>query len=542
MTSTKERMKPALSRFFLDDAGVERGQDLYVDCTNAAGPWDGTETNPYASIGSALQAASYGDCVWVLPCTYYESLQVPAGVMLISALPRQAVIESGAQYDQAVVAGGNSLVGDFGIRHSSEVGVLCMENDAVIFGNDIEGASGTIGIVVTDAEVVITENDIHDHMHGVLLSDGASARVFNNKVYDISEVAFFCDDSSPNIIHNTVNNVDVGIKVSGGSSPNINSNILAECQSYGLVRLNTQKYLFRYNNLWGNDFNFYNYPNMVGRECNTEEEPAFISAGDFRLRIGSRCIGAGDPGLFSPTRRNGLSRLFLLDDAAVPRGGGGSNQGWYQGSGASGSPTPSPAQGPSPTPYWGDEFHASAPGAGDDDDNHPRLACGATQQWLVWHGWKSGAFRILYNTHSGTGAWVQDEYYMPTTGLTQSMEPDIALDDGGDPWIVWSATTQTGRSIVCSKWSSGSFSSTPEVVSLSETTDYDGAPAIAINDTCGEAWVVWSGYNSQSASFDIYYSTNSGSGWSNRALVATCSDDDMQPAIALDSSGDPVCV
>ncbi|MBN2055097.1 hypothetical protein JW905_09250, partial [bacterium] len=130
---------PPLTGFFLDDAGVERSRYYYVDCTNEEGPWDGSGEFPFQTIGDALQYAVYGDFVWVLPCTYAETIQIPAGVAVMAAEPRQAVLEAGTGHATTVIAEGESLLAWFTINHVSAVGIQCDEDDAIIFDNDIAG-------------------------------------------------------------------------------------------------------------------------------------------------------------------------------------------------------------------------------------------------------------------------------------------------------------------------------------------------------------------------------------------------------------------
>lgn len=108
--------------------------------------------------------------------------------------------------------------------------------------------------------------------------------------------------------------------------------------------------------------------------------------------------------------------------------------------------------------------------------------------------------------------------------------PDVALDPGDDPWIVW--TVDHGlKEIVCSMWVDSSWSG-PEVVNADSGNI--GAPQMGFVD--GSPLVAWVGNGDVGTGTDVEYSRRLGGEWLPAGLVNRpdgADDFDASPAIAV---------
>ncbi len=147
-------------------------------------------TDGYATIAQALAQAQAGQTVEVAPGTYHEALQLPAGVELVSRVPRGAVLlpppGSGAPAVSAQGVAGARLAG-FRIAGDAQsplqVGVRLADSEVEVEGVEITGAL-TAGIDVSGADrSTVRASYLHDNPGGgVLIAESAAPRLQNNLI------------------------------------------------------------------------------------------------------------------------------------------------------------------------------------------------------------------------------------------------------------------------------------------------------------------------------------------------------------------------
>ncbi|MFC1734913.1 hypothetical protein ACFL1X_02275 [Candidatus Hydrogenedentota bacterium] len=189
---------------------------------------------------------------------------------------------------------------------------------------------------------------------------------------------------------------------------------------------------------------------------------------------------------------------------------------------------------------------SAAPSLAIDSDN---------TLYAVWHSAEdsSGAgvdFDVVYSENSGTG-WSEMELINPD-GYSDSAndeDPIIAVDADGNLHVVWVSDGGHdgggGNDDIYYSTSSGSGWSAPDLVNSfgGAVSGEDANPHLAITGSGGslELHVVWQSradFNGAgSLDYDVFYSTNSGSGWSTAVLVNSFGNDDTGadsvPRVAL---------
>jgi hypothetical protein len=123
-------------------------------------------------------------------------------------------------------------------------------------------------------------------------------------------------------------------------------------------------------------------------------------------------------------------------------------------------------------------------------------------------------------------------------------ELDLAPDSKGGVWALWGwAYNDDVFSILVSYWNGEYWSQVDTIAdagSLFEASSPMGKIAV---DEYGNAWAVWrQALEVNDKRGDIYYSVNSGSGWSEPAPVDTHPATDQYPDIAVDGAGRVWCV
>jgi hypothetical protein len=160
-----------------------------------------------------------------------------------------------------------------------------------------------------------------------------------------------------------------------------------------------------------------------------------------------------------------------------------------------------------------------------DADGHPHA---------VWQGNDGGSVqRIYYSENTGSG-WTTPENISPGT-MTNNSEPQIALDAGGNPHVVWYGYDGSTLRIYYSENTGGTWT-TPQDLTPS-ATDNNQNPQIAL-DSGGNPHVVWHGQDGISKWW-VYYSENTGGTWTTPLNISPGTTDNSSSQIALDSGGNP---
>ncbi len=150
---------------------------------------------------------------------------------------------------------------------------------------------------------------------------------------------------------------------------------------------------------------------------------------------------------------------------------------------------------------------------------------------VVWEGWDGSLEMRIYYSENAGGGWSAP--LIISTGSTDKYLPQIALDAGGHPYVVWYGSDGVTSQVYYSE-KTGSSWSAPLIISTT-TTDNTG-PQIAL-DPDGNPHVVWEGKDG--VSYRIHYSAKSGSSWSTPLKISTGVTEDSNAQIALDGGGNP---
>jgi len=137
---------------------------IYVDDSNASGPWNGTTDFPYENITSALNQAAQGDTIQVRSGTYYEHIEINKTITLLGQNQTDTIIDgSGQGYIPIIlVTASNTVIANFTIK-----------NTAI----DID----TYGILISKTQnVTMTKNTIKETYRGIVISNSSECKIFNN--------------------------------------------------------------------------------------------------------------------------------------------------------------------------------------------------------------------------------------------------------------------------------------------------------------------------------------------------------------------------
>jgi hypothetical protein len=251
-----------LAIFLIPSPVLTWADDVYVDCRNTAGPWDGSIDHPYRTIQNAIDAATTydGDTLRVADCIYEEGIVVNKFLKILGSGPDVTTL------DITGVAG-------------EDIAVEIQENMiATICGFRIISPKEAI-VVRRYAKLVICNNIITGG-NGVYTSDntcGVNVDIYNNTIDSCTGTGVRLDGCS-----------------GGTISAKIYNNIITKNAGNGIHKLDWVSLANSYNNVWANGTNYRGC--SAGTGC-ISENPLYIDAptGNYRLQPTSPCIDAGWP-------------------------------------------------------------------------------------------------------------------------------------------------------------------------------------------------------------------------------------------------------
>jgi predicted outer membrane repeat protein len=183
------------------------------------------------------------------------------------------------------------------------------------------------------------------------------------------------------------------------------------------------------------------------------------------------------------------------------------------------------------------------------EDWNPQIIEDSNTLYAVWASMSGSGtdYDIFCATNSGSG-WSFPEL-VNTNGTTDSgndFNPQIIKDSSGKLHAVWHSVGGTGPNgsdyDVFYASNNGSGWSYPTLLNTNGNSDMavDAYPQI-IKDSSGKLYAVWHSNAGGDGDYDIFYATNSGSGWSAPSLLningTTDEGVDAYPQIIEDSSG-----
>lgn len=133
--------------------------------------------------------------------------------------------------------------------------------------------------------------------------------------------------------------------------------------------------------------------------------------------------------------------------------------------------------------------------------------------WSVWAGSDGNDMEIYYSVEK-TGQWSSPEKIHSDNVLRDS-SPAIAVDEKGNPLVVWIREEGRDRNLYASKWNGASWTLEEKVGGYSKDIRFS-EPAVAIGEN-QEIWVVASGV--KEAHDEVYYTRRSSTGWSEWEIL-----------------------
>ena len=234
-----------VGNLFLIENCPAAGTTIYVDDSNTAGPWNGTQDYPYKTIHEGITAASAGDTVSVLSGTYNENVIITKDLTL-----------TGENKDTTFIDGGGNghVVNAHGTSDS--------EIHAYISRLTIRNAGGSGFDCVTFSYVTtseIADNKILNSQEGegISLDHCDAITVRNNLITNNDAAGISLTVSNQNIIENNIiQNNQKGIHLASFSMNNqMTSNTIRDNSVYGVYVFQSSSNLFTQNDLSGNSQN-----------------------------------------------------------------------------------------------------------------------------------------------------------------------------------------------------------------------------------------------------------------------------------------------
>ncbi len=233
-----------VGNLFLIENCPATGTIIYVDDSNTAGPWNGTQDYPYETIHEGITAAIAGDTVSVLSGTYNENLVITKDLTLVGENKDTTFIDGG---------GNGHVVNAHGTSDSEihvHISKLTLRN---------AGGSGFDGITfsyVTTSE--IADNKMSNNKgEGISLDHCNAITVRNNLITNNDAAGISLTASDQNIIENNIiQHNQKGIQLSYFSNySKITDNTILDNDIYGV-------YVFQsYSNNFSRNNFVTNYPN-----------------------------------------------------------------------------------------------------------------------------------------------------------------------------------------------------------------------------------------------------------------------------------------
>jgi parallel beta-helix repeat protein len=233
-----------VGNLFLIENCPAAGITIYVDDSNTAGPWNGTQDYPYKTIHEGITAASAGDTVSVLSGTYNENVVITKDLTLI-----------GENKDITFIDGGGN--GHVVNAHGTSDNEIYVYISRLTIRN--AGGSGFDGVTfsyVTTSE--IADNKILNNKgEGISLDHCDAITVRNNLITNNDAAGISLTVSDQNIIsNNIIQNNQKGVHLASFSMNNqMISNTIRDNSVYGVYVFQSSSNVFTRNDLTGNSQN-----------------------------------------------------------------------------------------------------------------------------------------------------------------------------------------------------------------------------------------------------------------------------------------------
>jgi len=174
---------------------------IYVDGSNIAGPWDGTQEHPYQHIQDAIAAASNGDTVYVYCGNYNENLVINK-ILTFTGENKDSTTINGATTGNVVkINADNVNISGFTIQNPVGNQMKCImmneTQNCKIANNIIKNSYDGIYLIGSSGNNIST-NIIEDNDNYGILSYFSSNNIFYNNVINFNEYGISVETNSNN--------------------------------------------------------------------------------------------------------------------------------------------------------------------------------------------------------------------------------------------------------------------------------------------------------------------------------------------------------
>jgi len=198
---------------------------------------------------------------------------------------------------------------------------------------------------------------------------------------------------------------------------------------------------------------------------------------------------------------------------------------------------------------WGDPGPVSDTLISTDDKDIRSMTTDAEGRvWFVWRNiWDpeyddGDVVKAIYNDN---GVWSEEFALYVHDYVQDTLFPNgisLAPDRDGGVWAVWFGNDWGDPHYVKVQYWDGENWSEPETINKSGSISVHPRARIAV-DNLGYVWAVWrQALVAGDDNCDLYYSVNTGEGWSEPALIDDDPGADGDPEIAVDYMGRVWCV
>jgi parallel beta-helix repeat protein len=221
------------------------GITIYVDDSNTAGPWNGTENYPYKTIHDGMTTATDGDIIFVFSGTYHEKVDITKDVTMIGENKETTFVDGGST-GHVIYAHGiaedkiqvslknltirNALGGGFDCIAFSYVTTGEISNNKILNSQEGEGIS-------------------IDHCKGLTIRANT---IMNNKIAGISITASEQNTVENNIIQNNQKGIHLA---SFSTNSTLTSNSIRDNTMYGVYIIQSSGNSFSSNDFTDNSQN-----------------------------------------------------------------------------------------------------------------------------------------------------------------------------------------------------------------------------------------------------------------------------------------------
>ncbi|MEM4258645.1 MAG: NosD domain-containing protein [Candidatus Thermoplasmatota archaeon] len=112
---------------------------IYVDDSNTAGPWDGSQDHPYRYIQDGIDHATAGDTVFVFNGTYPENIDIPKAILLTGEHPETTILDGTTTESVIRITAHGVTIKKFTIKNSgsnpNHAGIYILTQNNIITEN-----------------------------------------------------------------------------------------------------------------------------------------------------------------------------------------------------------------------------------------------------------------------------------------------------------------------------------------------------------------------------------------------------------------------